>query len=237
MEKYNQFINDIITQYGQHRKNLPNPNGIIYERHHIVPRCVGGSDNLFNLGDLTPREHYIAHKLLAEALPHEEKIVCAWHFMSCINKKLYCPTPEEYEASRYAIIRTQGRPVYQLTKDGQIVNLFISAREAARSLNTVPAHIIECCNKSRSQSNGYCWQYVQDYEEKGFDCLPPKKEYTRSVKQYTLDGKYVQTFDKITRAAEAVGGHRQSIAKCCQGKLNSSAGYKWSYVDEDKPRR
>lgn len=34
------------------------------ERHHILPRSLGGSDDKDNLVDLTPREHLIAHMLL-----------------------------------------------------------------------------------------------------------------------------------------------------------------------------
>ena len=36
------------------------------ERHHIIPRCVGGSDDGNNLVDLTPEEHYLAHLLLVK---------------------------------------------------------------------------------------------------------------------------------------------------------------------------
>ena len=56
MSNYNDFICEIITNFGQHRKTLPNPNGLIYERHHIKPRCIGGTDDIFNLIDLTPRD-------------------------------------------------------------------------------------------------------------------------------------------------------------------------------------
>lgn len=35
------------------------------ERHHIVPRSLGGDDALSNLVWLTPREHFVAHVLLA----------------------------------------------------------------------------------------------------------------------------------------------------------------------------
>jgi hypothetical protein len=33
------------------------------ETHHIVPRCMGGTDSLDNLVELTPEEHYLAHQL------------------------------------------------------------------------------------------------------------------------------------------------------------------------------
>lgn len=36
------------------------------ERHHIVPTCLGGSNDLNNLVDLTAREHYICHWLLTK---------------------------------------------------------------------------------------------------------------------------------------------------------------------------
>ncbi|HHB0793404.1 TPA: NUMOD1 domain-containing DNA-binding protein [Vibrio cholerae] len=36
------------------------------EKHHIIPRCMGGSDDLDNIVILTAREHFIAHLLLAK---------------------------------------------------------------------------------------------------------------------------------------------------------------------------
>lgn len=39
------------------------------ERHHIVPRCMGGSDRKENLVYLTAKEHFIAHKLLVRIHP------------------------------------------------------------------------------------------------------------------------------------------------------------------------
>lgn len=38
-----------------------------YELHHIVPRCMGGTNEPLNLVLLTPREHFIAHVLLAKS--------------------------------------------------------------------------------------------------------------------------------------------------------------------------
>lgn len=36
------------------------------ERHHVIPRCLGGSDDLSNIVRLTPEEHYVAHQLLVK---------------------------------------------------------------------------------------------------------------------------------------------------------------------------
>lgn len=34
------------------------------EKHHIIPKCLGGSDEVTNLVELTAREHFICHLLL-----------------------------------------------------------------------------------------------------------------------------------------------------------------------------
>lgn len=44
----------------------PVSNGVYHERHHIVPKSEGGSDDKSNIIRLTAREHYIAHLLLAK---------------------------------------------------------------------------------------------------------------------------------------------------------------------------
>jgi hypothetical protein len=36
------------------------------EKHHILPRSLGGSDELGNLIDLTPEDHFFAHLMLAK---------------------------------------------------------------------------------------------------------------------------------------------------------------------------
>lgn len=47
------------------------------EIHHIIPRCMGGSDDSTNLTHLTPEEHYIAHQLLVKIYPNNMSLVRA----------------------------------------------------------------------------------------------------------------------------------------------------------------
>lgn len=35
-----------------------------YEKHHIIPRCLGGRDTKANFAYLTAKEHYLAHRFL-----------------------------------------------------------------------------------------------------------------------------------------------------------------------------
>lgn len=45
---------------------------ILYDKHHIIPQSLGGPDVPTNWIYLTPREHMIAHHLLARAYPDVE---------------------------------------------------------------------------------------------------------------------------------------------------------------------
>ena len=51
------------------------------ERHHILPRCMGGSDKVGNMVNLTPEEHYVAHQLLIKMYPGNHALVKAAQMM------------------------------------------------------------------------------------------------------------------------------------------------------------
>lgn len=55
------------------------------EIHHILPRCIGGNDNLTNLVALTPEEHFVAHQLLIKIYPGVDKLVFAAKMMTIGN--------------------------------------------------------------------------------------------------------------------------------------------------------
>lgn len=61
------------------------------EQHHILPRCLNGSNAANNLVRLTPEEHYIAHQLLVKIYPSEYSLVKAANMMASIRpgNKLY----------------------------------------------------------------------------------------------------------------------------------------------------
>lgn len=47
------------------------------ERHHIIPRCMGGPDTKGNMVALTPEEHFVAHVLLVKIYPQEKNLILA----------------------------------------------------------------------------------------------------------------------------------------------------------------
>lgn len=77
---YREFIAD--------RKAKPKPNGYT-ERHHILPRSLGGGDGSNNLIDLTAEDHFFAHLLLAKI--HGGRMWAPIAFMVKGQRKHYRP--------------------------------------------------------------------------------------------------------------------------------------------------
>lgn len=77
---YSKIYNELITDAVQ------NPKLDVYkETHHIIPKCLGGSDLPENLVRLTARQHYLAHWLLYK-IHRTSSLVHAWHNMSRVGK-------------------------------------------------------------------------------------------------------------------------------------------------------
>jgi hypothetical protein len=95
---YQAFINHILQTRGRFMCGNE-----YHERHHITPRCKNGSNDEENLIDLFAREHFIAHKLLAEENSDDDQLVSAYIIMAFTkdkNQQRYELTPGEYEEAR-----------------------------------------------------------------------------------------------------------------------------------------
>ena len=108
---YKSFIQNILDTRGRFACG-----DVYYERHHIVPKCLGGTNDEDNLIDLFAREHFIAHKLLAKENPENKSLIYAWHMMSTArNSEQLEISPEEYEEARIAFIESvtgESNPFY-----------------------------------------------------------------------------------------------------------------------------
>jgi len=81
-----QKIYDSLINQAKHRSLTG-----YYEQHHVLPRCLGGTDEPENLVNLTPEEHYVAHQLLAKIHKDDHRLLFAASMM-CSNRptnKLY----------------------------------------------------------------------------------------------------------------------------------------------------
>jgi len=101
--KYKTWYYNIIDS-AQFRK-VPS----ITEKHHIIPKSLGGSDAPENLAYLTPREHYICHACLTKITQGEalNKMIYAFWCMSNRFNKSQFSRSRLYEQARSAFVKTK----------------------------------------------------------------------------------------------------------------------------------
>lgn len=78
-------------------------NGNYYERHHIIPKCLDGTNDKENLVLLTAREHFLCHWILARIYTNNNKITSAFWAMCNQRKKSvirYIPNSRIYQEAR-----------------------------------------------------------------------------------------------------------------------------------------
>lgn len=89
-----------------------------FEKHHIIPRSMGGDDNASNIVCLTLRQHYIAHWMLWKA--YGGKMAIAFDYMNGIKKYGYRLTGRTIKMlSEDVSKRRSERPVSLETKEKQ----------------------------------------------------------------------------------------------------------------------
>mgnify|MGYP003651641869 CR=1 FL=1 len=93
--EYNIIYNSLVEA----RQHRPKQTAKGFELHHIVPKSFGGTDSTDNLVSLTPKEHFIAHRLLVKINKGERatKMALALHRMATgAHKSGYWITARTY---------------------------------------------------------------------------------------------------------------------------------------------
>ena len=78
---------DALIEKGRQRGNKKSELDYYTESHHIIPKCMGGTDEENNLVLLTYKEHVIAHRLLTKIYPEQQKLFAAVSFLLNIKKE------------------------------------------------------------------------------------------------------------------------------------------------------
>lgn len=88
-----------------------------------------------------------------------------------------------------------------------------------------------CIDNLEWCTNEYNINYGTANKRRG-DSLGYDKDnpFSKSVLQYTLDGKLIKKWDSQAEAARQLGKSQGNISSCCMGLRNSAYGFIWKYV-------
>lgn len=173
-----------------------------FEKHHIIPRCVGGTDDESNLVNLTPEEHYLAHQLLVKIYPNNEKIINAAIMM----------VPNRKSNKLYGWLKRRFSTVQKVRQTGAGNSQYgsrwihnITTRQNKKVKGPLPKGWIEG-RKILWDSNFNCAYCNKTFERKGLEkfCCNKCKTYFRSPAIKIIDDnidKIIETF-KNTRSIQ-----------------------------------
>ena len=204
MDYKNHYINLITTRYNRKREK-----NVYYEKHHIIPKCLNGSDKKENIVYLTPREHYIAHWLLHRIRPHSNKLSYSFWIMNWPGtkkvKREYRISSRMYEEARTAMKNSNSRRM-----DGSG-----NHRYGKSMSENQKKKISESCKGKRNTP-----------EQRKRQSLAQMKP----INQFTKDGVFIARWNSIKEATNELNLHDSAISGVCKGKRKSHGGFKFEYI-------
>lgn len=208
------------------------------ERHHIVPRCLGGSDDGSNLAELTAREHFICHHLLTKIHPGNSKIFFAFWAMCTLKTKQqerYVPSSKLYEETRKirSAIHSANLRRFHKTPEGIRIR-----KEAIAKVDQVAKIKKTVANtdfaKRTANTNWEARKLNTDFTKrtKNTDFKARSLKFYKAIIQYTKEGVFVKEWQSIKEAGRAINISASNITNCAKGREKSAGGFTWKYRDQ-----
>jgi hypothetical protein len=141
--KYTTWYNNIIAT----AKSRVLPNEVYTEKHHIIPKSLGGNNSENNLVDLTAREHFICHLLLPKMLTGINKRNMSFAIWAMLNRD-HSKNKSRYKVNsyRYESIKKQVAGAISQLHKGKTVSTETRAKQSAKATGRISP------NKGKSMS-------------------------------------------------------------------------------------
>jgi hypothetical protein len=225
--EYTKIYNQIIER-AQTRKL----DGYI-EKHHILPKCIGGLDIKENIVELTAREHFLCHMLLCKIYPRENKLKHALFLMAIgkqkIKEKTYVIGSRVYDCLRleYSKMLT-GKKQSQETKN----------KKSKSMLNAWKYKTKEEMSKigqkrwETRRINGTN-KIHPEHAEKISQSLKGRKitwdrKRNKPVLQFDKQNNFIKEWPSISEAERQIGG---DIKSAVAGRQKTAGGYIWKFKE------
>ena len=249
---YKNFIDNIIKTRGQYGISKDE----YFEKHHIIPKCLGGTDEFNNIIYLYAKEHYEAHRLLALENPNNEKLIYAWwgmtNWLNPNTQERYTVTAEEYEEAKkyYSKLKSERMKgsnciFYGLDKHGENNPHYgyKHSEETKKILSnmrkgkTMSEETKEKISKTLKSLHRVPWntgkELSKEHKEKVSNGLINSNKVHRiEINQYDLKGNFIRSYSSIQEAAKTLGVNHGHISNCCNGSRNQAYGYIWKFANE-----
>lgn len=202
---YNQLIDKCIQMDSEGY-----PNDMYTEVHHILPKCMGGTNKKNNLVRMPVRYHIMAHLLLAQVYPDVNGLVYAAHVLVSINNSIVSTNiasliREDFKKSRIGSHHSEEtkRKISESNK-GKIIPK--EQVEKLRSINLGKKHSLET---RRKMSEARKKENLSEETLRKLSLASTGRKHSEEVKKKISIANTGRIFSKE---------HRQNISKSKAGK-------------------
>jgi len=245
---YKKIYEDLISKAKYEcRKKLDkhSVNYVYYENHHIIPKCLGGSDKSENLVLLTAREHFIAHKLLVLIYGNNKNLVYACIRLSYSRTGDYIKSALDYEFIKYFLIKipmsTETRNKISKSQKGRTrSNEFKQKnRESHLGKNTGEKNNLKKYINENRKGKTLIDEMIKIY---GVDdglyrynkwIQKTSESHSKPILQLDKNDNIIKEWKSIKSTLD-FGFEGTNICACLKGKRKTHKGFKWKYKNGDK---
>jgi hypothetical protein len=204
------------------------------EKHHIVPKCIGGLDIKENIVELTAREHFLCHMLLCEIYPQENKLKHALFLMAIGKQKV--------KEKTYVI----GSRVYERLKE-EYSAMLAGKKQSQDTKNKKSKSMLGVWDGKTKEEMSEIGQKIWDTRRKnGNDKIQPEhaekisqslkgrkitwdRKRNKTITQYDSDGNIIKEYESQSQASRETNVSQSDISSCCNGKQKTAGGFTWKF--------
>jgi hypothetical protein len=201
------------------------------ERHHIVPKCIGGLDAKENIVKLTAKEHFLCHKLLCEIYPQEYKLLYALWLMAIGRKRSKDIDPYKITGREYENVKLKFSKLASLRKPNLGNKHTTKTKNKMSIAHKGKKRNEECIQKMKESALGK----VKSESHKNNLSLSCSISFGKPIIQYDIDGNFIKEWETGKLASKTLNLNYTAINNCCRRnkiknlKNSSSFNFIWTY--------
>jgi hypothetical protein len=207
------------------------------EKHHIIPKCLGGDNKKSNIILLTAKEHYICHKLLCEIYPNESKLKYAfWRMCNVANNKYqernYKVSAKVYsrikgEISLITSKRTKNYSVEMRKLIGEKVSKKLKGRPSGKKGISKPEHSEWMKENNPFRGKTHSEEHIQKLREVNSE--PKSEKHKNNISKNSPNNKQCViegiAYRSVAEAARQLGISENTV----RGRVKNKNFKNWSY--------